>query len=55
MLKNMLNDYTSTLVLNRRNKVSYSILIFGRYSGLSQMKLKSRHFENYPISGNQKP
>jgi len=24
-------------------------------SGLSQMKLKSRHFENYPISGNQKP
>jgi hypothetical protein len=25
------------------------------YSGLSQMKLKSHHFENYPISGNQKP
>jgi len=24
-------------------------------TGLSQMKLKSRHFENYPISGNQKP
>jgi hypothetical protein len=24
-------------------------------SGLSQMKLKSHHFENYPISGNQKP
>jgi hypothetical protein len=24
-------------------------------SGLSQIKLKSRHFENYPISGNQKP
>jgi hypothetical protein len=24
-------------------------------NGLSQMKLKSRHFENYPISGNQKP
>jgi hypothetical protein len=24
-------------------------------TGLSQIKLKSRHFENYPISGNQKP
>jgi hypothetical protein len=23
--------------------------------GLLQMKLKSRHSENYPISGNQKP
>jgi hypothetical protein len=35
-------------------------LTFCRYiavcpTGLSQMKLKSRHFENYPISGNQKP
>jgi hypothetical protein len=28
---------------------------FFMVTGLSQMKLKSRHFENYPISGNQKP
>jgi len=30
-------------------------LVIESTTGLSQMKLKSRHFENYPISGNQKP
>jgi hypothetical protein len=31
------------------------ILISTKSPVLSQIKLKSRHFENYPISGNQKP